>query len=319
MKSIGIAIHLAQVGCYVPATAFEITPYRALFTRILNQDNLWAGLSSFAVEMSEMRDILRSADAWTMVLGDELCAGTESVSAKALVAAGIEWLAERRSSYVFATHLHGLTDVLPEPDTLSLKVWHLKVSTDPAGKLIYHRNLEPGAGSSLYGLEVAKAMDVPMAFLDKAHKIRRKLLGTVADDEAPKSSWNSSVVRRACELCNCALVADLEVHHIKARSDGGSNHVHNLMVLCAACHDRHHADPEGSLASVSLTVTSEGPERLINAAALEKKKKGLTDEENEIVVKELTDYPNLPIKKMVERLKIAHGIKVSEATIRKMR
>jgi DNA mismatch repair protein MutS len=175
MKSIGIAVHLAQAGCYVPAASFELHPYRSLFTRILNQDNLWAGLSSFAVEMSEMRDILRAADGHTLILGDELCSGTESVSAKALVAAGIEWLSERKSSYVFATHLHGLTDVLPEPSSIALKVWHLQVTTDPfTGKLIYHRNLQPGSGSSLYGLEVAKAMDVPVKFLDKAHQIRRR-------------------------------------------------------------------------------------------------------------------------------------------------
>lgn len=322
MKSIGIAVHLAQVGCYVPATAFELAPYRALFTRILNQDNLWAGLSSFAVEMTEMRDILRSADQRTLVLGDELCAGTESVSAKALVAAGIEWLSERGSTYVFATHLHGLTDVLPDPKTISLKVWHLKVSTDPfTGRLIYHRNLEPGSGSSLYGLEVAKAMDVPLAFLDKAHQIRRRLLGSVADEEAPKSSWNSTVIRRACELCNSAVVADLEVHHIHERANGGDNHASNLMVLCAACHDKHHVKPEESKASVPLTVTSDGLERIITTTVPEesKKKKGLTDEENEVISKELADYPNLPVKKMVARLKMMHGITVSEATIRKLK
>jgi DNA mismatch repair protein MutS len=324
MKSIGIAVHLAQAGCYVPATSFELSPYRSLFTRILNQDNLWAGLSSFAVEMTEMRDILKAADQRTLVLGDELCAGTESVSAKALVAAGIEWLAERGSSYVFATHLHGLTDVLQDPEDLALKVWHLKVSTDPfTGRLIYHRNLEPGSGSSLYGLEVAKAMDVPLAFLDKAHQIRRRLLGSVADEEAPKSSWNSTVTRRACELCGSAVVADLEVHHVVPRADGGSNHASNLMVLCAACHDKHHAKPEVSAASVHLTVTSDGNERILTNMAQspsdDSKKKGLTDEEKSIVEKELTDYPNLPIKKMVARLKMSHGITVSEATIRKIK
>ncbi len=322
MKSIGIAVHLAQAGCYVPAASFELSPYRALFTRILNQDNLWAGLSSFAVEMTEMRDILKAADQRTLVLGDELCAGTESVSAKALVAAGIEWLSQRGSSYVFATHLHGLTDVLPVPEDLALKVWHLKVSTDPfTGKLVYHRNLEPGPGSSLYGLEVAKAMDVPLAFLDKAHQIRRRLLGTVADEEAPKSTWNSTVTRRACELCGSAVVADLEVHHIVPRANGGDNHTSNLMVLCAVCHDKHHAAPEESKASISLTVTSEGHQRILETAlpVESQKKKGLTDEEKSIVEKELADFPNLPIKKMVARLKMSYGITVSEATLRKMR
>jgi DNA mismatch repair protein MutS len=189
MKSIGIAVHLAQCGCFVPATTLRLAPYRSLFTRILNQDNLWAGLSSFAVEMSEMRDILRAADRHTLVLGDELCSGTESVSAKALVAAGIEWLHERGASYVFATHLHGLTEVLPPPQEINLNIWHLKVHYDPVTqKLIYERHLTPGPGSSLYGLEVARAMNVPVAFLAKALAIRRRLLGTAAEEEAPRST-----------------------------------------------------------------------------------------------------------------------------------
>jgi DNA mismatch repair protein MutS len=337
MKSIGIAVHLAQCGCYVPATGLRIAPYKALFTRILNQDNLWAGLSSFAVEMSEMRDILRAADRHTLVLGDELCSGTESISAKALVAAGIKWLADRGSTYVFATHLHGLTDVLPPPAELGLNIYHLKVHYDPVThKLIYERTLSPGPGSSLYGLEVARAMNVPSAFLESAVAIRRRLLGSVSDEEAPRSSWNSAVSRRRCELCGCETVKDLEVHHVKPRAEGGSNDAHNLMVLCEGCHDRHHSQPEISPAGQHLTVTSDGPERIVAAAAVgnsehvaeaqstasdpKTPKKGKwSDEERSTILKVLADYPNLPAKQVVFRLKHNEGIEISEATLRKFK
>jgi DNA mismatch repair protein MutS len=90
MKATGLCILLAQAGCFVPAKEMTLSPYQAIYTRILNQDNLFAGLSSFAVEMSELRDILRHANSKTMVLGDELCSGTESTSAQALVASGIQ-------------------------------------------------------------------------------------------------------------------------------------------------------------------------------------------------------------------------------------
>ncbi|NDG73728.1 MAG: hypothetical protein EBY32_20960, partial [Proteobacteria bacterium] len=72
MKAVGIATILAQCGCFVPATRFRFTPFRSIFTRILNTDNLWAGLSSFAVEMTELAEILRRADPWSLVLGDEV-------------------------------------------------------------------------------------------------------------------------------------------------------------------------------------------------------------------------------------------------------
>lgn len=338
MKSIGIAVHLAQCGCYVPAASLRLAPYKALFTRILNQDNLWAGLSSFAVEMSEMRDILRAADRHTLVLGDELCSGTESISAKALVAAGIKWLSDRASTYVFATHLHGLTDVLPPPAELGLSIFHLKVHYDPVThKLIYDRTLSAGPGSSLYGLEVARAMNVPSAFLESAVAIRRRLLGSVSDEEAPRSSWNSAVSRRSCELCGSEDLKSLEVHHVQPRAAGGSNDAHNLMVLCEACHDRHHAQPTASPASVHLTVTSDGLERLAvgsserlateaastgsdpKTAPAPLKKGKWSNEDRTTILKVIADYPNLPAKQLVFRLKHNEGIEISEATLRKFK
>lgn len=269
MKSIGIAVHLAQCGCYVPASEFEFTPFKAIYTRILNQDNLWAGLSSFAVEMSEMREILAAADEHTLVLGDEMCSGTESVGAQALVAAGIEWLSERRARYVFATHLHGLMDILPPPESLKLQVWHLRVIYDAVhDRLIYDRSLRPGSGSSQYGLEVARAMHLPTEFLTKAHAYRRKLLGSVTEAEATASAWNSAIQRRACEMCGTSTVRDLEVHHIRPRAEAigtrfadgaGRDDARNLIVVCQRCHDEHHA---GRLDIQPLRMTSDGPVRM---------------------------------------------------------
>ena len=103
MKAVGLCVLLAQAGCYVPATAMTLRPFQSIYTRILNQDNLFAGLSSFAVEMSELRDILQHATEHTLVLGDELCSGTESTSAQALVVSGMEWLTQHRSKFIFVS------------------------------------------------------------------------------------------------------------------------------------------------------------------------------------------------------------------------
>ena len=92
MKAVGIAVILAQAGSFVPATSFALRPYDAAFSRIWSHDNLWAGLSSFAVEIAELRDILSQSTDRSLVLGDEVCSGTESMSATALVAATLEHL-----------------------------------------------------------------------------------------------------------------------------------------------------------------------------------------------------------------------------------
>jgi DNA mismatch repair protein MutS len=245
MKALGLCVLLAQAGFPVPATSFHLAPFTAIFTRILGNDNLWAGLSSFAVEMTEFREILRYADERSLVLGDELCSGTESLSATALVAAGVEFLSRRRTKFIFATHLHELA-TLPDIAGLSgVHPVHLRVHYDPtADLLVYDRNLAPGSGSALYGLEVCRALDLPTGYLDRAVALRQTLAGW----QAPKaSSYSVAAIVESCQVCGSTK--GLETHHIrpqaeaaKARAEGLDVHsASNLVCLCAACHDDHHA------------------------------------------------------------------------------
>ena len=94
MKAIGLNIIMAQAGMYVPASEFIYQPFDYIFTRIADNDNLFKGQSSFAVEMSELRSILKRSNSRNIVLGDELCSGTESVSAQSIFAASVIKLAK---------------------------------------------------------------------------------------------------------------------------------------------------------------------------------------------------------------------------------
>ena len=46
---------MAQAGLFVPCSKFTYQPYNKIFTRILGNDNLFKGLSSFQVEMCEFK------------------------------------------------------------------------------------------------------------------------------------------------------------------------------------------------------------------------------------------------------------------------
>jgi DNA mismatch repair protein MutS len=325
MKAVGIAILLAQAGCYVPASKFVFSPFLSIFTRILSTDNIWAGLSSFAVEMSELREILERAGPHSLVLGDEVCSGTESVSATALVGASLRHLYERRAKFIFATHLHGILSI---PSLPPLKIWHLKVRYDPSNeRLIYERTLTPGPGSSLYGLEVARAMNLPLSVLDAAASIRRDVLGTTTPMEAPKSQWNSAVQRYECELCGHKIVHELEVHHIRQRRDAldgkfedgtSQDDVRNLVVVCATCHDKHHSN---EIVIQPLIQTSEGPMRMgsVSSTAETHRRSKWSDDELETIQRYLRSASIHPLKRIAFELKERENITISTAALRNFR
>lgn len=329
MKSIGVNVLLAQAGSFVPATVFKLKPFQSILTRILNQDSIWAGLSSFAVEISELRDIFKRADKRSLVLGDELCSGTESISATSLVAAGIQHLHNKGSRFVFATHLHDLIK-LPEISSLrQLGIWHLRVHHDiTTDKLIYDRTLHRGSGSTMYGLEVARAMHLPHEILKEAHMFRKKLLGETFLEDATSSTWNPLVVRKECEICKAAIVRDLEVHHIQPRADAvngrfqdntSMNDIRNLIVVCQSCHDKHHA---GQLTIGPQKLTSEGPQRLVTTAVQpipKKIKVKWSEEELAILERYCRESPHLPISRLVYELKQKEDISIAESALRKFK
>jgi DNA mismatch repair protein MutS len=334
MKATGLCVLLAQAGCFVPAKEMSLKPFKAIYTRILNQDNLFAGLSSFAVEMSELRDILRNSNEHTLVLGDELCAGTESISAQALVASGIQWLSARNAKFIFATHLHDLPNVINTKE-LGVEVWHLHVEYDPVTKkLVYDRSLRPGSGSTLYGLEVARAMDLPFKFIEQALKNRHQIMGSVKQEDATVSSWNTEIVRKECEVCKKVMTSDLEVHHIKPRASAENgvledgthmNDKRNLIVICQKCHDEVHA---GTVEIGEVKMTSNGPEREIikeNTSVSSKEEKKIqkkskwSEEELKTIVDTLRKYSTLSLKSVRAHLSSKHEIEISEGMLGKMR
>lgn len=315
MKATGIAVLLAQAGSFVPADSMILRPYDAAFSRIWSHDNLWAGLSSFAVEISELRDILNLATERSLVLGDEVCSGTESQSATALVASVLEHLDAQGCHFMFATHLHGLLDIPNFLPRDGISVWHLRVQRTPEGKLIYDRTLQPGAGSSTYGLEVARAMGLPISLLERAHEIRRSLGGETTDTDAPKSSWNSAITRQSCEVCKKVIVKNLEVHHIKPRCEGGGNQLRNLIVLCEECHDKNHA---GELEISELRVTSEGLERstIVSVASSKQSRQKWSEEDKQIICTTLEQYKGRPLTRTCLALE-EKGIRITAAQLKK--
>ena len=253
IRALGISIIMAQAGLFVPCSVFHFKPYKSIFTRIIGNDNIFKGLSTFEVEMSELRTILRLMDENSLVLGDELCSGTETISAISIFVAGIQRLYQSKSSFIFATHLHEIVDYeeIKEMTTVHLK--HMEVIYNKEqDMLIYNRKLKDGSGANVYGLEVCKSLNLPNDFLEAANNIRLKYNTDGKSMLTLKQSrYNSNKIVSLCEKCNKNI--GTEVHHLQHQADANENgiinsndtifhknNLANLMALCESCHDEIH-------------------------------------------------------------------------------
>jgi DNA mismatch repair protein MutS len=279
MKSIGIAVLLAQSGFYVPASSMKFSLFESLFTRIVSRDNLQKGLSTFAVEMLELKNIFNRAGTRSLILGDEISHGTETLSGVAIVASAIIKLAKLRSLFLFATHLHQLASMEEMRRLENVVDLHLSVEYDEAlDKLLFNRILQPGSGSSVYGLEFARSLHMDHAFLEAANRIRKRLSNDFDELELlvkkRSSKYNKDLYVTTCVICGAKAE---DVHHIAHRSSADArgfighvpvNHRHNLIPLCR---DHHREIHEGKLRVKGFVMTSNGLELDVEEQLFESK------------------------------------------------
>lgn len=274
IRAIGISVIMAQSGIYVPCSTFIYKPYTAIFSRILGNDNLFKGLSTFAVEMSELRIILKMANENSLILGDELCSGTEMESALSIFVAGLMKLDEKQSSYIFATHFHEITHYDEIRSLERLKLKHMAIHYDREHDcLVYDRKLRDGSGPRIYGLEVCKSLYMDEEFLSAAFDIRNKYYPETKGELSFNSAtqYNAKKIRGICEMCGEKMGE--EIHHLQQQKDANKdgfigsfhkNHAANLMSVCETCHDKIHAHyTTTSTTPTATTATTNTPDKII--------------------------------------------------------
>jgi DNA mismatch repair protein MutS2 len=164
LKTVGLLVLMAQSG--LPVTAAEdseLPCFHAVYADIGDEQSLEQDLSTFSSHVKNIAEILRQSDRDSLVLLDELGAGTDPSEGAGLGAAVLENLIERGCITLVTTHhntlklfgaqMSGAVNGAMEFDPLTLK---------PTYRFI------PGRPGRSYGLDMAARIGVPDEVIQKA-------------------------------------------------------------------------------------------------------------------------------------------------------
>ena len=105
LKTIGLAALLVRVGCFVPAAAgSRVDVFPAVLADIGDRQTVHEGLSSFSGHLATLGEMLTAAKVGTLLLLDELAAGTDPAQGGALARALVERFADSGARVVVTTH-----------------------------------------------------------------------------------------------------------------------------------------------------------------------------------------------------------------------
>ena len=105
LKTVGLMAVMAQSGLHLPVRAPARLPiFSGVYADIGDEQSIEQSLSTFSSHLKNITEILRDADTRSLVLLDELGAGTDPVEGSALARAILTHLLDRKISALVATH-----------------------------------------------------------------------------------------------------------------------------------------------------------------------------------------------------------------------
>ena len=196
LKTLAVHALMAQVGCHVPADEGSRLPvFDDVFAIIGDDQSVAENLSTFSAFVKQAREILDRVDQRSLVLLDELGAGTDPDEGAALAQAILEELAERGALVIATTHLEPLKAFASTyPRARNASVEFDTATLAPTFRLRYG---QPGQS---YALTIAARLGLGPELIARANAHRSEHAARLADLLATLDANARTEAERAREI-----------------------------------------------------------------------------------------------------------------------
>jgi DNA mismatch repair protein MutS2 len=191
LKTVGLLTLCSMAGIHIPAASdSQIFPFTDIFVDIGDDQSIESDLSTFSSHLLHMKEIVERADNETLVLIDEIGAGTDPAEGGALAASILRTLTRRKTTTVATTH-----------DGLLKAFAHDSEGMDNASMEFDQSSLRPtykfrlGIPGSSFAFELAQRIGVPENILAFAKEnlgtAKERLESLILDLERESQSLKS--------------------------------------------------------------------------------------------------------------------------------
>ena len=215
MKLVGLFTLMAMSGIYIPARELsKVSFFNGVFCDIGDEQSIENDLSTFSSHIKNLIEIINNVDTNSLVLIDEIGAGTDPEEGSALSLAIINRLIDRRCFGIITTHYSRLKEFAVNSPFIENACMEFDSKTL---KPLYKLNV--GLPGSSNALEIAKQLGIDIKIVEDATSYLSK--ESVSFEKVLKSAQDARIFaeQKISELEAIQMQKDKELSEIKAEKD----------------------------------------------------------------------------------------------------
>ncbi|WP_396327290.1 endonuclease MutS2 [Hydrogenoanaerobacterium sp.] len=165
LKTVGLLSMMAQSGLHVPIKSGKFCMNNMILCDIGDGQSITENLSTFSAHITNVIDILRSANQDSLVLLDELGSGTDPAEGMGIAISILEELRSKKCLFLATTHYPEVKEYAAHSDGLI----NARMAFDRESlKPLYQ--LEIGEAGESCALYIAQRLGFPVHMLERAHQ-----------------------------------------------------------------------------------------------------------------------------------------------------